>query len=360
MLKGAVFGHSVAVVLIAASVAASAAPALPEMTEKAVDRYLVPRFEKFGKATAKLAADLEAACSGKQKRLSAVREDFNRTVLAWAEVEFLRFGPMSVTGRPERISFWPDPRMVMQRQLRTLIARRDPTALDPAGLAEKSAAVQGLPALEALLGDVKQPITTGDEEGRYRCRLAVAVAQNLASIARDVVSEWGGEQGWRRRMREPGPENASYKTQAEPPAEFARALVTGLQMIQDRQVAPLMAASASPGKPLTLPFAPSGLSARYVAAEIGSLKALYETMGLGRDVPKNKAWMPRWIPMAFERLAHDAPAAIENATNGKNDPDRERELRMLRFHVEGIRKLVGRELAPLAGLTIGFNELDGD
>jgi predicted lipoprotein len=33
---------------------------------------------------------------------------------------------------------------------------------------------------------------------------------------------------------------------------------------------------------------------------------------------------------------------------------------MVRFHVEGIRKLVGRELAPAAGLTIGFNELDGD
>jgi hypothetical protein len=35
-------------------------------------------------------------------------------------------------------------------------------------------------------------------------------------------------------------------------------------------------------------------------------------------------------------------------------------LRFLRFHVEGIRKLIGRELAPRAGLTIGFNELDGD
>ena len=40
--------------------------------------------------------------------------------------------------------------------------------------------------------------------------------------------------------------------------------------------------------------------------------------------------------------------------------ERTRELRMLRFHVEGIRKLVGRELAPNAGLMIGFNELDGD
>ena len=33
--------------------------------------------------------------------------------------------------------------------------------------------------------------------------------------------------------------------------------------------------------------------------------------------------------------------------------ERKRELRMLRFHVEGIRKLVGRELAPNAGLRLG-------
>ena len=70
--------------------------------------------------------------------------------------------------------------------------------------------------------------------------------------------------------------------------------------------------------------------------------------------------MPRWITQAWERLARDAPAAIEKGPGQKGDPDRERDLRFVRFHLEGIRKLIGRELAPLAGLTIGFNELDGD
>ncbi len=135
-------------------------------------------------------------------------------------------------------------------------------------------------------------------------------------------------------------------------------------MIQDRQLDPLIAANAgnapAAAKPPQPPFAAAGLSARFVGAEVGSLKALYETMGLGRNVPEQKAWMPRWIAMAWERLARDAPAAIEKGPGPKGDPDRERELRFVRFHLEGIRKLIGRELAPLAGLTIGFNELDGD
>jgi predicted lipoprotein len=109
-----------------------------------------------------------------------------------------------------------------------------------------------------------------------------------------------------------------------------------------------------------LPFARSGLSARYIASGVTSTAALYEAMELGRSVPKDKAWMPKWISAAFERLGRDAPVAVEGLARAKDNPDRARELRMVRFHIEGIRKLIGREIAPAAGLTIGFNELDGD
>jgi len=337
-----------------------AGPAFPSLNERVIDSYVVPHFEKLAKATHRLTEDLSRTCRGEPRAAKAARKDFNETVLAWAGVEFLRFGPMSETGRPERFSYWPDPRGVMQRQLQALIARRDATALDADSLAKKSVAVQGLPALEALLTDTEHPITGDDEEARYRCQLAGAIAQNLDSIARGILSDWSGEQGWRRRMLEPGPQNTNYKTSVEPAADFARALITGLQMIQDRQVAPMIAAVATPDKPLRLPFSRSQLSARYIAAGVASNKELYEAMDLANAMPKEKLWMPRWIASAFERLAHDAPAAVEGSVGAADKSERARALRMVRFHVEGIRKLVGREIAPLAGLTIGFNELDGD
>jgi len=353
-------GVGIGLAIASASAADAPAPSLSEMTAKVIDTYVVPRFERFQRATATLADDLDATCNGDPKRLSKARKDFDKTVLSWAAIEFLRFGPMAVTGRPERISFWPDPRGFMQRQLGSLIAHRDEAALAPGALAGKSAAIQGLPALESLL-TATPPITAEDENGRYRCRLAVAIAKNLQGIARDLVAEWGGETGWRARMLAPGPDNAGYKSAAEPPAEFARALVTGLQMIQDRQLAPLTPPGAgASGKAPQLAFSAAELSGRYAESEIGSLKALYETMGLGRNLPEQKAWMPRWIAQAWDRLADDAPAAIEKGPGKQGDPDNERDLRMVRFHLEGIRKLIGRELAPAAGLTIGFNELDGD
>jgi predicted lipoprotein len=336
-----------------------AAPAFPDLTERVIDHYVVPHFKALEDSTHRLAGDVAAACAGDNKRFAAVEQDFGAAVEAWAGVEFLRFGPMSVMGRPERLVYWPDPRGITARQLRVLIAKRDESALDPQALAGKSAAVQGLTVLEALLADGTHPLSGTDETSRYRCRLAVSVAQNVANIAHDMVRDWNGSNGWRQRMLSAGPKNANYRTPEEPAADFARALITGLQMMQDRQIMPLIAAQTS-GKPARLPFEKAGLSARYIAAGVASLQGLYEAMGLGNPVPEKKAWMPRWIAGAFTRLAHDAPAALKESELKRKDKERERRLRILRFQIDGIRKLIGRELAPLAGLTIGFNELDGD
>ena len=340
--------------------AAPVAPSFPKLNARVIDSYVLPRFKRLADTSGKLAEDMARACDGHKKAARAVKQDFADTVLAWAAVEFLRFGPMSQIGRPERFDFFPDPRGVTQRQVGALLAKRDATALDPATLAKKSAAVQGLAALEVLLYDDARPIAGDDEDARYRCKLALSMAQSTNALAREVLAEWDGDAGWRRRMIEPPAGDARYKAPEEPAGDFARALITGLQMIQDREVAPMIAAVATPDKPPRLPFARSGLSARYIASGIASAKALYETMGLARSAPSDKAWMPRWITAAFERLARDAPAAVESLPQAKDNPNRARDLRMVRFHVEGIRKLVGRELAPAAGLMIGFNELDGD
>jgi predicted lipoprotein len=340
--------------------AAPATPSFPKLNARVIDSYVLPRFKRLADTSGKLAEDLARACDGDKKAARVVKRDFTDTVLAWAAVEFLRFGPMSQIGRPERFDFSPDPRGVTQRQVGALVAKRDAAALDPAMLAKKSAAVQGLSALEVLLYDDARPIAGDDDDARYRCKLAQSMAQSTNALAREVLAEWEGDTGWRARMIAPPAGDTRYKAPEEPAGDFARALITGLQMIQDREVAPMIAAVATPDKLPRLPFARSGLSARYIASGIASAKALYEAMDLARIAPSDKAWMPRWITAAFERLARDGPAAVESLPQAKDNPNRARDLRMVRFHVEGIRKLVGRELAPAAGLMIGFNELDGD
>ncbi|HWK34255.1 MAG TPA: imelysin family protein [Hyphomicrobium sp.] len=338
----------------------AAAPSFTALNKRVIDKYVLPRFTRLAEASGGLTRELVRTCDGDAGALAASRKKFAAAALAWAEVEFLRFGPMAEIGRAERLYFWPDPRGVTQRQVNGVVAKQDQSALDPSALVGKSAAVQGLGALELMLYDDARPITGDDEAARYRCRFALSAARSMQAQADAVVAEWQGDRGWRRRLLEPGVAGSPYKSSEEPAADFARALLTGLQMIQDRQVAPMIAATSSSDRAPRLPFSRAQLSARYIAASVQSAKALYEAMDLGRGVPKDKRWMPRWITAAFSRLANDAPAAVEDIGREKPAEDRARQLRMVRFHVENIRKLVGRELAPLAGLTIGFNELDGD
>ncbi len=132
------------VVLVCAASQGTAHAAQPfaKLNERAIDDYVVPSFEKLELATAKLAATLGEACERPPGQLTAVQDDYKQTVLAWAGVEFLRLGPMGEEARAERFDFSPDPRRVVERQLRKLLARREQDVLDPDVLAKKSVAAQ--------------------------------------------------------------------------------------------------------------------------------------------------------------------------------------------------------------------------
>ncbi|MCK5496134.1 MAG: hypothetical protein KAI80_06970, partial [Hyphomicrobiaceae bacterium] len=134
----------IALSYVAGQGTAHAAQPFAKLNERAIDEYVVPNFEKLELAAVKLATTLGKACDSPAGQLSAIQDDFKKTVLAWAGVEFLRLGPMGAEARAERFDFSPDPRRVVERQMRKLLARRDAAVLDPHVLAKKSVAVQGL------------------------------------------------------------------------------------------------------------------------------------------------------------------------------------------------------------------------
>lgn len=339
---------------------AHAAQPLAKLNERTIDGYIIPSFEKLELATARLATTLGQTCEDPAGKLSAIQDDFKTTVLAWAGVAFLRLGPLGENARAERFDFSPDTRRVVERQMNRLLARRDAAVLDPHVLAKKSVAVQGLPALQILLTSKKHFILADSEDGRYRCRFAISIAENVKNIARGSVLGWTGANGWRETLLNPGPDNVQYRSSAESAAALVRALVTGLQLIQDRQIMPMIVAQSKPGKKPRLPFARSGLSADYFAASVTSCQRYYQKMGLSAYIPESESWMKPWIAGTFDRVAREGPVEAQSFADGKDRPERERQLRFLRFQVEGIRKLIGRKIAPAASLTIGFNELDGD
>src|SRR6188508_1327195 len=75
--------------------AAPSAPSFPKLNARVIDTYVLPRFKELEQTSGKLADDLARTCDGDAKAAKAIKNDFADTVLAWAAVEFLRFGPMS-------------------------------------------------------------------------------------------------------------------------------------------------------------------------------------------------------------------------------------------------------------------------
>ena len=110
-----VLGLLLSLSAMSARAAASAAPSFTALNKRVIDKYALPRFTRLAEASGGLARELARTCDGEAGALAAARKEFAAAALAWAEVEFLRLGPMAEIGRAERFYFWPDPRGVTQR-----------------------------------------------------------------------------------------------------------------------------------------------------------------------------------------------------------------------------------------------------
>ena len=319
-----------------------------------VDKHIVPHMAALRDAAQRLPGAVAQVCrAGDGASREALVAEFRSTVRAWAGVEFLRFGPMMEAVRRERMSFWPDPRGVMKRQLRTLIAAGDSAALDaPDAIIKQSAAVQGLPALEALIADTAAPLGP-QEDARYRCKLAQAIANNVGGIARDLYDGWTQRGGWRERMLEPGSDNAVYKEPQEAANELVKAFLTGLALVGDGQVKPQL----DPNSKFRPPYAATQSSSDYFAGGVQSLAALYRVMDLEAFLDDDKAWVKNWVGGAW-------PTLLASDGAGGRLPDAEKieapPLAKVQAMFSGLRKITITVLSPAAGLTVGFNELDGD
>lgn len=323
------------------------------LVQHTLEKHVLPRFQALSAATAKLPDAVTQVCvSGSDGNREELATAFRDTVTAWAGVEYLRFGPMTEGARRERMSFWPDARGIMNRQLRQLMTGKDEKVAEAGGIARQSAAVQGLPALEVLLTDKDVPLGPGDAAA-FRCKLAVAIAQNVNAIAGELNDAWTRDGGWKDKMLRPGSDNDTYKEPQEAASELVKAFVTGLQLIADSEVKPrLDAKTAFQG-----PFAKSNLSKAYFEAGVASLDTFYEAMALESYLAEEKDWVKNWTGGAWRTLkASDGSGGRASGIAKGDEPPLQKVMGMF----SGLRKIVIAELSVAAGLTVGFNELDGD
>ena len=153
-----------------------------------VSDYVRPAFIRFAEDARALEDTVARFCKAPAPDTRQPLDTAFRTAVeGWSGIQFLRFGPLIDQHRLERIAFWPDPKGVGLRQIRRALADRDPTVADPAQLAGKSVALQGLTALEYLLyGGDGDPAGDSGDAGAFRCAYSVAAARALTDLANAV------------------------------------------------------------------------------------------------------------------------------------------------------------------------------
>lgn len=166
---------------------ALAAPDYAAIVKHIVDDQAVPGYRHLAAATARLADTLAGNC-GKADGAAADKQAWHDAADAWQSVQHFRSGPIAKDDRHARLEFWPDDRGIGGRHLAKLIATG--TEKDLTGIAGASVAVQGFPALERLLfADTPPALAPASGEKLGTCAVAIAIAGNMAAIAKDLAAE---------------------------------------------------------------------------------------------------------------------------------------------------------------------------
>lgn len=146
-----------------------------------------------------------------EARLADIQAQWKTTMDAWMRTQPVGFGPVRQLDLGFKMQFWPDPRDMVGSQtlaqIEQVTSDTDAAAMK-AKIAKATVAVQGLPAVEALIfvdndalgeSDGINPRTDDDSNGisaleafesPARCQVLQAITANLEDNTKELVAAW--------------------------------------------------------------------------------------------------------------------------------------------------------------------------
>lgn len=343
------FASLLAIALVAP--AAAAAPPPGPLAVDVVETWLLPRYRTLADATAAQKSAWADACAdgGAAGEQLALRDRFQTASDAWAAVEHVTTGPISLSLRPDRIFFFPDKRNAVAKALTELAVRARDGDIPENAFRGGSVAGQGFPALERLLYEAP------DGDAAVRCRIGTAIAANLAALAGDVLTEWTTETGPLAKLEAGQGDPVHFADPAQAAARLLTDLAGGIQRIVDVKLLPVLGGALDSARPKAAEGWRSGRSARSVRVALDSVAAMavaFETAA-PKDVAAKDVKAFAAARMAVDKLPDDVGAAAA-------DPKRRRTVEAAVAALKTAQADVVKDLAPSLGVPLGFNALDGD
>ena len=332
------------------------------IAKASLEQYIRPGYAQFAVAADALKQSVAALC---QKPSATALKDtekaFAATVEAWSIVEPIRFGPVAQEHRFERIFFWPDPKGLGARQVRDALAKQDKTVTEPASLTAKSVALQGLPALEYLLyGDGAATLSKGGAEEAFRCRFAETIGGNLAAISKDIADGWQDGAPYTKSYLDPGPANAAYHTPKEVTLELFKTFTAGIEWVRDQKLAKTLGPKPEQARPQLAPFWRSGQSFANMAGNLAGVRDLFAKGGFAQVVHQEFAGVEDSVVFDLDHAIEVLRGMDKPIAEVVRNEDLRGKLEALRVSLKAAATTAGDMISRGAGLTFGFNAMDGD
>ena len=347
-----------AALLVSTAVPDSEARDYASFNASVVDGFIVPGYRQHAAATRSLADVVEQHCAGSGAPV-AVADAYHGAMDAWQRIQVIVFGPIESGAGPARVQFWPDRRGSGARQLRRVVAAKDPSVLAPGALAGKSVALGDFQALERMLFGSDATIAA---PGSYRCSFATAIARHQAAVATELLEEWVRDGGYRHLVLTAGPGNPRYREPVEPARDMMRSVVSMLYAVESVKIARPRRRDAERPAPKRAESWRSGRSLRNIVLNMESVLAIVTLPGGLGDLLKTAGGTGLADDLR-ERLAQaisnsgaihqSLGEAVANATSVAH-------IDALSDTVKSLRGTVSGSVAKASGLLVGFNATDGD
>lgn len=323
-----------------------------EMLRSSVTNFIRPQTKAFATRTAELSRAMYVLCENGD--LIGAQNAFAAAATAYGRLEFLRIGPLMEDNRADRILFFPDRKGIGLRQVQQLLAQADLSAATVPGLQQKSVAVQGFGALEfVLFGTGFETLTTSD--GAFRCAYGAAVAKNLEEMAADIAAGWADPEGIARRLTQPDPVYADYRTTTESLEAIVGLVSHGIEAVRDTRINPFIAKANGKANPKQALFWRSNQTLPMLRANLDGLRRLVELAGIVADPVLSGE-----ITAAFARAETAIAAVTSPVEEAVTDPAQAAALADLVTATQDLQRLIGEDLSATLGLSVGFSSLDGD
>lgn len=338
-------------------------------------KIAVPFLAQFETATATLVA---AASTFKKKPDEAgfaeLQQGFAAVSDAWAAVQLLRFGPLSQEQRLDRIAYWPERSNTTEKQMMAFLAAANKSKLSPASFATTSVAIQGLSALERMLYDSEKSadnkpasdkamaaLTAATPAAAYRAAMIGAIAVNLQQIAKDGRKAW---QDFAQKLAK-GDQAGYAASPQEATNQIYAGLVTEIQLVGGQKIGIPLGKSADTAKPHQAEQWRSGRSLHDVALNVAALRQalLGDPAGSVIALVASDAApaLRNKITAALDACDQAIPTVTMPLDVAVTDDKEGRpQTQAMLVKINQLRDVLTNDLPKAAGITLGFNDLDGD